>query len=172
MKKNEKGLTLVALIITVVVLLIIAGVAISTINETGIIAKANHAANRFVEEKNKENEALKGYLSNINSAEGQNNGQDENVETKTITFYIDGIEYRAESPTGTFTFVSESYGGDTVFIKVGTGEGNIGYTGYHGAMVEYVKNGAVYYLYDGNRMVYCADTVQSGKNYTIKLMWS
>ena len=47
-KKEEKGITLVALVVTIIVLLILAGVAISfTLGEDGIFKKAKDAADRM-----------------------------------------------------------------------------------------------------------------------------
>lgn len=41
MKKNNKGITLVSLIVTIIIILIIAGIAVSMIGgENGILAKA------------------------------------------------------------------------------------------------------------------------------------
>ena len=55
MKKQEKGITLIALIITIVVLLILAGVAIKSIQDGGVITKAQSAADSMnkaqIEEK-------------------------------------------------------------------------------------------------------------------------
>ncbi|MCI8637555.1 MAG: hypothetical protein HFJ36_07105 [Clostridia bacterium] len=43
-EKNEKGITLIALVITIIVLLILAGVAIATLTgENGVLTKANNA---------------------------------------------------------------------------------------------------------------------------------
>ena len=43
-KKNEKGITLIALVITIIVLIVLAGIAISmTIGENGIFTKAREA---------------------------------------------------------------------------------------------------------------------------------
>jgi len=47
MKKQEKGITLVALIITIIVLLILAVVAIQEITGDGIITKAKNAAEKY-----------------------------------------------------------------------------------------------------------------------------
>lgn len=42
--KNEKGITLIALVITIIVLLILAGVTIATLTgNNGILTKANEA---------------------------------------------------------------------------------------------------------------------------------
>ena len=48
--KQEKGITLIALVVTIVVLLILAGVSISLVlNNNGIISKAKEAKNRYAE---------------------------------------------------------------------------------------------------------------------------
>ena len=41
--KNSKGITLVALVITIVILLILAGISISALTNTGIFQKAKDA---------------------------------------------------------------------------------------------------------------------------------
>ena len=60
--KEEKGITLVALIITIVVLLILAAVAIGTVRDSDIIEYAKNAAGSYNQAKNNE-------LSEIQSAE-------------------------------------------------------------------------------------------------------
>ena len=48
MFKKERGITLVALVVTIIVLLILAGVAISlTIGQNGIFQRAQNAANTW-----------------------------------------------------------------------------------------------------------------------------
>lgn len=48
MLKNQKGITLVSLVITIIVLLILATVAITmAINSDGLFGKANTAANEY-----------------------------------------------------------------------------------------------------------------------------
>lgn len=51
--KENKGITLVALIVTIVILLILAGISISTLTNTGIFEKVQEAK-RKSEEENKE----------------------------------------------------------------------------------------------------------------------
>lgn len=41
--KNSKGITLVALVITIIILLILAGISISALTNTGIFQKAKEA---------------------------------------------------------------------------------------------------------------------------------
>jgi len=58
MKKENKGITLVALVITIIVLLILAGVSINAIQNGGIIGNAQDAKNKYEEEKRKEESVI------------------------------------------------------------------------------------------------------------------
>ena len=58
MKKQEKGITLVALVITIVVLLILAGISIQAINNTGLFANAKKAKEKSMEGQIKEEISL------------------------------------------------------------------------------------------------------------------
>ena len=75
MKKRsmgERGITLVALIVTIIVLLILAGVTISTIfGENGLINKAKTAAQKYKEQSELEKTKL-GELENWISGYGTN----------------------------------------------------------------------------------------------------
>ena len=52
--KQEKGITLIALVVTIVVLLILAGVSINLVlNNNGVISKAKDAKNSNEEAKTK-----------------------------------------------------------------------------------------------------------------------
>ena len=65
--KAQKGITLVALIITIVILLILATVAITSVTDTGIIEYANNAVaayNKVAEEEQEFFEEYKEYLKN------------------------------------------------------------------------------------------------------------
>ena len=67
MYKNEKGITLVALVVTVVILLILAGVALNlVIGENGIITKAKTSQNVYDNAVAKEQEMLDGLAADIN----------------------------------------------------------------------------------------------------------
>jgi hypothetical protein len=53
--KNKKGITLIALVITIIVLLVLAGITISlTIGQGGIITTATGAGNNYVQAYNNE----------------------------------------------------------------------------------------------------------------------
>lgn len=60
-KLNEKGITLVALVVTIIVLLILAGVSINLVFDAdGLFSKANQAASKYNQSKDEEEQ----YLSN------------------------------------------------------------------------------------------------------------
>ena len=51
MRKNMKGITLVALVITIVILLILAGISIQAISNTGLFANAKRAKDESMKVK-------------------------------------------------------------------------------------------------------------------------
>ena len=67
--KEEKGITLVALVVTIIVLLILAGVTISlALNNTGIITRTKSAANSWNEGVANEQTAMTEGETEINTA--------------------------------------------------------------------------------------------------------
>ncbi len=76
--KQEKGITLIALVVTIVVLLILAGVSISLVlNNNGVISKAKDAKNQYAEAKTNEEKQLaetsdwiEETVTNVNKIEG------------------------------------------------------------------------------------------------------
>ncbi len=69
--KTNKGITLIALIITIVVLLILAAVAISSIQENGILGYAQNAADSWNKALQNEAGMLNGYLDYLNQLNQQ-----------------------------------------------------------------------------------------------------
>ena len=68
MLKQQKGITLVALVITIVVLIILAGVAISlTLNENGLFNKAHQGANMYSQAQYNEEKAFDDLVTTIDS---------------------------------------------------------------------------------------------------------
>lgn len=62
MKMNEKrGITLVALVITIVILLILAGISISTLTNTGIFKKAQEAKEKSENAEEEQSKILGEY---------------------------------------------------------------------------------------------------------------
>ena len=63
MKKQNKGITLVALVITIIILLILAGITINlTIGQRGILNRAQEAGRNYQEVAKKEDEELANFL--------------------------------------------------------------------------------------------------------------
>ncbi len=68
MLKGQKGITLVALVITIIVLLILAGITISlTLGERGIFNMAQQAGQNYVNAAHKEDYALNTLLNDTNA---------------------------------------------------------------------------------------------------------
>ena len=63
--KENKGITLVALIITIIVLLILAVVTISAVNEGDLFAHANNAARAYDKAATDENTMISNYLTEL-----------------------------------------------------------------------------------------------------------
>ena len=76
--KMEKGITLIALIITIVVLLILAVVTINSIQGDGIIRYAQNAADEYTAKADEEQESINSLLGQI---EGSLSGESVSVIT-------------------------------------------------------------------------------------------
>ena len=93
--KRQKGITLIALVITIVVLLILAGVSISTIfSDNGIIKKATEAQNKM-------DQAIENELTEINAL---NNWLEENGGIKNETGDLEKGTVKAEIVAGDYTW--------------------------------------------------------------------
>lgn len=67
--KTQSGITLIALIITILVLLILAGVAIKSIQDGGILTKAEQTADKYTQAQNNELADLDSYVAEIEKAQ-------------------------------------------------------------------------------------------------------
>ncbi len=63
--KMEKGITLIALVVTIVVLLILTGISIQAITNTGLFGKARQAEQKTQEKQEEENATIADYGSKI-----------------------------------------------------------------------------------------------------------
>ena len=76
MLKNTKGITLIALVITIIVLIILASVSMAVVfNQDGIIAKARQAKSDYANAQNEEATTIGSLISKIDEAENGNNNQ-------------------------------------------------------------------------------------------------
>ena len=75
--KQEKGITLIALVVTIVVLLILAGVSISLVlNNNGVISKAKDAKNQYAEAQTNDEKQLNEVSDWIDTKVGDTTGGD------------------------------------------------------------------------------------------------
>ena len=84
---KEKGITLLALVITIIILLILAGITITSLTQTGLFSKAQEAKQKTEEKAEEENTTLNEYEKWI--AKYENNGYKgqpiTNVDNTSIT---------------------------------------------------------------------------------------
>jgi type II secretory pathway pseudopilin PulG len=67
--KEQKGITLVALVITIIILLILAAISIATLTgQNGLFNRAKQAKNNTLDSQVAENAALNSYEVGINEA--------------------------------------------------------------------------------------------------------
>ena len=64
--RKNKGITLVALVITIIILVILAGVAITALTQTGLFENAKQAKNAMENAQTEENDILLSYANTIN----------------------------------------------------------------------------------------------------------
>lgn len=65
--RSEKGITLVALVITIIILLILAGITISSLSENGLFDKTREARDKYKNAENVENNTFNDYGNWINN---------------------------------------------------------------------------------------------------------
>lgn len=95
--KEEKAITLIALVITILVLLILAGVTILMLTgENGILKKATTAKERTAEAQNEENATLEGYDNLINDSIGTG-GTSEKLSAEMISFTPQDTNWNVEN---------------------------------------------------------------------------
>ena len=63
---GQKGITLVALVVTIIILLILAGISISSLTKTGIFQKANEAKQKSEEAEENQTKTLNEYENELN----------------------------------------------------------------------------------------------------------
>ena len=119
--KQQKAITLVALVITIIILLILAGISISTLTNQGLFRKADEAKTRTEEKTIEENEILQTYtgeIDNLLPAKNITEAQSNNMLTKTVNSSIQddfgnkitvpaGFKIKADSTTNNATTVDK-----------------------------------------------------------------
>ena len=126
MKKN-KGITLVALVVTIVVLLILAGASINLVlGDNGIIAKAKEAQRKSAEASQNDligmNELAQQLEEKINGSTGSgsgNGGAGGKTEPETVPYLpSDDFHYDTSTSVDTGLIIADSNGNEYVWVVV------------------------------------------------------
>lgn len=100
---HNTGITLVALVVTIIVLLILAGITItSLLGDNGIIKKAQEAVNTMNKSIQAEQKEMNTLAEELNSAiNGKGENEDENIRVTGITLSESTIELILNTTTNT-----------------------------------------------------------------------
>ena len=134
--RNQRGITLIALVITIIVLLILAGVSIAMLTgDNGILSRASQSADETAVSAAKEavalavNEALTKYYANVYVDSGSltiESAIDSALGNLEENYTGDAeITYSSSSGSGSITI---KYGSKTVSGTVSTTDGSINWT--------------------------------------------
>lgn len=82
MMKDTKGITLVALVITIIILLILAGISIQALVQTNLFNKTKQAKNAMENAQNQENEILTSYIEEIDGYSSDDNNNEIKLSEK------------------------------------------------------------------------------------------
>ena len=130
MLKNKKGITLVALVVTIVVLLILAGVSINLVlGNNGIIAKAKEAETKSAEASqndligmNKLTQQLEGVLNENGGGNTGKSGTDIKVPAEataeTAPYFPDNTFTKKEGTIDTGLVIQDAKGNEYVWVVV------------------------------------------------------
>lgn len=96
MNKN-KGITLIALVITIIILIILAGISVATLTgDNGLFSRAKQAKENTEEARNLENTILGEYENKIDKLTDYKNEQDEEINENTVLF-LNGEDFTDSS---------------------------------------------------------------------------
>ena len=95
MYKKEKGITLVALVITVVVMLILAGVAIGSVTGDGLFSKTRQVAEAYENASKKESDQIQTLMNEIDEYL-TGNTDNEGVDPKEVAVVGDFVNYSVQ----------------------------------------------------------------------------
>ena len=85
--KKETGITLVSLVVTIIILIILAGISINTlVGDNGIITKAQHAKENTLLAQEEEAKQLNQLYSQLNYIGGNGGNIDTDVVDKLLNF--------------------------------------------------------------------------------------
>ena len=166
--KRERGITLIALVVTIVVLLILAGVSINALfGNNGIIEKAKEAQNKMdkaTENDQKEINELTNWLDNqVKGTTGDDGGQTTLPKISTLIGTVVDKNTKAEDVYGNKITIPKGF----KVVAHGTAAGSATYT-YSGDNIPAVQDGIVIENgTDGNQFVWVpVGTIKNKDNTT------
>ena len=122
-KRKNQGITLVALVITIVILVILAGISISALTNQGLFKQAQNAKDLTEQKTAEENAILANYLEQIEALTGGTSGGSENP---TLASQVSVGDYVAYDATSNYSYTppkgsgSSSGAGGTEGETIGT----------------------------------------------------
>lgn len=117
LKNNQKGITLIALVITIIILLILAGVTIATLTgDSGILTQANNAKDKT--EESKENELRKLTQAEAATYLEEHEYEDPSGETITIPAQCAVSQVEGENTLEDGLVIIDKNGNSFVWIEV------------------------------------------------------
>ena len=165
---KEKGITLIALVVTIVVLLILAGVSLNAIfSENGIIKRAQDAQNKMDQATQNDLDALNGLNelidSKTNETTGGNNNPSTTPKVSTLVGTVVDKNTKAEDAYGNKITIPKGF----KVVAHGTVAGSATYT-YSGDNIPAVQDGIVIENgTDGNQFVWVpVGTIKNKDNTT------
>ena len=103
-KRNENGITLIALIITIIILVILAAVSIRAVTNMGIVGHAINGTQQYAEQAKAENEMLgqtatklEDAVAKVKEIQGGSNNNTGNTETEALDLLKDYVLGKADS---------------------------------------------------------------------------
>lgn len=106
-KQEEKGITLIALIVTIIIMLILAGISIKlAIDNNGVIENAKEAKNQYEQAQTEDDSKLSDLASIMKNQLDANRGNNSNSNAGASTVTVSGFEATTliDSPTDTCNF--------------------------------------------------------------------
>lgn len=176
-KRKNKGITLVALVVTIIILLILAGISISALTQTGLFEKARLAKEKSENAQEKENIQLNEYVSEIEKITGNRDLKSQTEGTATAQDIRQGKTAWVNGEKITGTMNNENYKLISDSESIGSGHGVNDLTKTildkieDNKTIEVVCSGEVgtwvtYYLTIGGNVV---DTITDGNLHTYNL---
>ena len=167
---KEKGITLIALVVTIVVLLILAGVSLNAIfNENGIIKRAQDAQNKMDQATQNDLDAINGLNEWIDGkTNGTTGGEDNSLTTTKISTLLGTVvdkNIKAEDAFGNKITIPKGF--KILAHSENTTTGDVTYT-YSGDNIPTVQDGIVIENgTDGNQFVWVpVGTIKNKDNTT------